>query len=163
MKIISLGNMKNCVPAIIIGCMRMTELDEKQAERFLAEAVEMGANYFDHADIYGGGTCEEMFAKAMHMTPSVREKIFIQDKCGIVPGKKYDLSKEYILRSVDGSLKRLRTDYLDVLLLHRPDALMEPEEIAEAFDALETSGKVRNFGVSNMKPIQMELLKKYVL
>ena len=140
----------------------MTELDEKQAERFLAEAVEMGANYFDHADIYGGGTCEEMFAKAMHMTPSVREKIFIQDKCGIVPGKKYDLSKEYILRSVDGSLKRLRTDYLDVLLLHRPDALMEPEEIAEAFDALETSGKVRNFGVSNMKPIQMELLKKYV-
>lgn len=162
MKIISLGNMKNCVPAIIIGCMRMTELDEKQAERFLAEAVEMGANYFDHADIYGGGTCEEMFAKAMHMTPSVREKIFIQDKCGIVPGKKYDLSKEYILRSVDGSLKRLRTDYLDVLLLHRPDALMEPEEIAEAFDALETSGKVRNFGVSNMKPIQMELLKKYV-
>lgn len=162
MKIISLGNMKNCVPAIIIGCMRMTELDEKQAERFVAEAVEMGANYFDHADIYGGGTCEEMFAKAMHMTPSVREKIFIQDKCGIVPGKKYDLSKEYILRSVDGSLKRLRTDYLDVLLLHRPDALMEPEEIAEAFDALETSGKVRNFGVSNMKPIQMELLKKYV-
>lgn len=140
----------------------MTELDEKQAERFVAEAVEMGANYFDHADIYGGGTCEEMFAKAMHMTPSVREKIFIQDKCGIVPGKKYDLSKEYILRSVDGSLKRLRTDYLDVLLLHRPDALMEPEEIAEAFDALETSGKVRNFGVSNMKPIQMELLKKYV-
>lgn len=162
MKIISLGNMKNCVPAIIIGCMRMTELDERQAERFVAEAVEMGANYFDHADIYGGGTCEEMFAKAMHMTPSVREKIFIQDKCGIVPGKKYDLSKEYILRSVDGSLKRLRTDYLDVLLLHRPDALMEPEEIAEAFDALETSGKVRNFGVSNMKPIQMELLKKYV-
>lgn len=140
----------------------MTELDERQAERFVAEAVEMGANYFDHADIYGGGTCEEMFAKAMHMTPSVREKIFIQDKCGIVPGKKYDLSKEYILRSVDGSLKRLRTDYLDVLLLHRPDALMEPEEIAEAFDALETSGKVRNFGVSNMKPIQMELLKKYV-
>ena len=162
MKIVSLGNMKNCVPAIIIGCMRMTELDEKQAERFVAEAVEMGANYFDHADIYGGGTCEEMFAKAMHMTPSVREKIFIQDKCGIVPGKKYDLSKEYILRSVDGSLKRLQTDYLDVLLLHRPDALMEPEEIAEAFDALETSGKVRNFGVSNMKPIQMELLKKYV-
>lgn len=162
MKIISLGNMKNCVPAVIIGCMRMTELDERQAERFVAEAVEMGANYFDHADIYGGGTCEEMFAKAMHMTPSVREKIFIQDKCGIVPGKKYDLSKEYILRSVDGSLKRLRTDYLDVLLLHRPDALMEPEEIAEAFDALETSGKVRNFGVSNMKPIQMELLKKYV-
>lgn len=140
----------------------MTELDEKQAERFVAEAVEMGANYFDHADIYGGGTCEEMFAKAMHMTPSVREKIFIQDKCGIAPGKKYDLSKEYILRSVDGSLKRLQTDYLDVLLLHRPDALMEPEEIAEAFDALETSGKVRNFGVSNMKPIQMELLKKYV-
>lgn len=162
MKIVSLGNMKNCVPAVIIGCMRMTELDEKQAERFVAEAVEMGANYFDHADIYGGGTCEEMFAKAMHMTPSVREKIFIQDKCGIVPGKKYDLSKEYILRSVDGSLKRLQTDYLDVLLLHRPDALMEPEEIAEAFDALETSGKVRNFGVSNMKPIQMELLKKYV-
>lgn len=162
MKSISLANMGNYVPAIIVGCMRMKELDEKQAERFIAEALEMGANYFDHADIYGGGTCEEMFAKAIHMTPSLREKIFIQDKCGIVVGKKYDLSREYILKSVDKSLKRLHTDYLDMFLLHRPDALMEPDEIAEAFDILEVSGKVRNFGVSNMKPVQMELLKKCV-
>lgn len=162
MKTIRLANMGNHVPAIIVGCMRMKELDEKKAERFVAEALEMGANYFDHADIYGEGTCEEMFAKAIHMTPSLREKIFIQDKCGIVVGKKYDLSKEYILKSVDKSLKRLHTDYLDMFLLHRPDALMEPDEIAEAFDILEASGKVRNFGVSNMKPIQMELLKKCV-
>lgn len=162
MKTISLGNMRNSVPTIIIGCMRMTELDEKQAEQFVAEALEMGANYFDHADIYGGGICEEMFAKAIHMAPSVREKIFIQDKCGIVVGKKYDLSKEYILKRVDESLKRLNTDYLDMLLLHRPDALLEPEEVAEAFDVLETSGKVRNFGVSNMRPSQIELLKKDV-
>ncbi|MCM1543408.1 MAG: aldo/keto reductase, partial [Blautia sp.] len=156
MKTISLADMGDHVPAVIVGCMRMKELDEKQAERFVAEALEMGANYFDHADIYGDGVCEEMFAKAVHMTPSVREKILIQDKCGIVVGKKYDLSKEYILKKVDGSLKRLRTDYLDMFLLHRPDALMEPEEIAEAFDRLEDSGKVRNFGVSNMTPVQME-------
>jgi predicted oxidoreductase len=162
MKTISLGNMGNNVPAIIVGCMRMQEIDEKKAERFVAEALELGANYFDHADIYGGGVCEEMFAKAIHMTPSVREKIFLQDKCGIVIGKKYDLSKEYILKSVEESLKRLHTDYLDMFLLHRPDALMEPEEIAEAFDTLEQSGKVRNFGVSNMKPAQIELLKKHV-
>ena len=89
--------MGNHVPAIVVGCMRMNEIDEKQAERFVAQALELGVNYFDHADIYGGGICEEMFAKAIHMTPSVREKIFIQDKCGIVVGKKYDLSKEYIL------------------------------------------------------------------
>ena len=162
MKTISLANMGDHVPEIIVGCMRMKELDEKEAERFVAEALEMGANYFDHADIYGGGACEEMFAKAIHMSPSVREKIFIQDKCGIVIGKKYDLSKEYILKCVDASLKRLHTDYLDMFLLHRPDALMEAEEIAEAFDILEASGKVRNFGVSNMKPIQIELLKKCV-
>ncbi len=162
MKTITLGNIGNNVPIIVIGCMRMTELDEKQAEQFVAEALEMGANYFDHADIYGRGICEQMFAKAIHMTPSVREKIFIQDKCGIVIGKKYDLSKDYILKCVDESLKRLNTDYLDMFLLHRPDALMEPEEIAEAFDILETSGRVRNFGVSNMRPSQIELLKKYV-
>lgn len=162
MKTIRLANMGDHVPAIIVGCMRLQELDEGQAERFVAEALEMGLNYFDHADIYGGGACEEPFAKAIHMTPSVREKIFIQDKCGIVPGKKYDLSKEHILKCVEESLQRLHTDYLDMLLLHRPDALMEPEEIAEAFDILEASGKVQNFGVSNMKPIQMELLKKNV-
>ena len=162
MKTIRLANMGDQVPAVIVGCMRMTELDERQAEQFMAEALEMGANYFDHADIYGGGICEEMFAKAIHMTPAVREKFFIQSKCGIVPGKKYDLSKDYILKHVDESLLRLQTDYLDMLLLHRPDALMEPEEVADAFDALETSGKVRNFGVSNMKPIQIELLKKNV-
>ena len=96
------------------------------------------------------------------MKPSVREKVLLQSKCGIVPGVMYDFSKEHILDSVDGILKRLNTDYLDVLLLHRPDALMEPEEVAEAFDRLETSGKVRHSGVSNQRPYQIQLLQKYI-
>jgi predicted oxidoreductase len=95
------------------------------------------------------------------MTPSVREKMMIQTKCGIQDGM-YNFSKEHILQSVDGSLKRLKTEYLDVLLLHRPDALVEPEEVAAAFDTLQRTGKVRQFGVSNHKPLQIELLKKYV-
>ena len=102
-------------------------------------------SFFEHADIYGQGTCEEAFADAIHMSPSVRDKILLQSKCGIVSGVMYDFSKEHILSSVDGILKRLRTDYLDVLVLHRPDALMEAEEVAEAFNQLQQSGKVRNF------------------
>lgn len=162
MKQIPLGKSGLQVPAVAIGCMRITDISRKEAERFLDAALSMGCNFFDHADIYGGGECESFFADAVHMSPAVREKIILQSKCGIVPGVMYDFSKEHILSSVDGILSRLKTDYLDVLALHRPDALMEPEEVAEAFDLLQASGKVRHFGVSNQKASQMKLLQKYV-
>lgn len=162
MRTIELGKSNMQVPVIASGCMRMNELDEKQAASFIEKALSLGVNFFEHADIYGKGECEKIFSKAIDMKPSVREKIILQSKCGIVPGKMYDLSKEYILKSVDEILKRLQTEYLDVLALHRPDALVEPEEVAEAFRVLKESGKVRHFGVSNHKPLQMELLRKYL-
>ena len=162
MKTIVLGKTGLQVPALAVGCMRMNDIDKKEAERFIQNALEQGAYFFDHADIYGQGACEEIFADAIHMNASVRESIILQSKCGIRPGIAYDLSKEHIVTSVENSLKRLKTDYLDVLLLHRPDALVEPEEVAEAFDILHNSGKVRHFGVSNHNPMQIELLQKYV-
>jgi len=146
---------------IAVGCMRMDYLTLDQAEKFIRTAMELGANFFDHADIYGDGACESIFAKAIQMNPAIREKMILQTKCGIREGM-FDFSKQHILEAVDGSLKRLQTDYLDVLLLHRPDALVEPEEVAEAFDILSDSGKVKHFGVSNQKPMQIELLKSYV-
>lgn len=118
--------------------------------------MEAGINFFDHADIYGGGEAEAEFGRIM--TPQMRERIVVQTKCAIRPGICYDFSKEHILKAVDGSLKRLNTEYVDILLLHRPDALMEPEEVAEAFDTLKREGKVRCFGVSNHNPMQIELL-----
>ncbi|KAF9138970.1 hypothetical protein BGX30_008541 [Mortierella sp. GBA39] len=157
-----IGNRKfRTKPYLAVGCMRINSLDKNEAERFVQTALEQGANFFDHADIYGGGTCEEIFADAIHMNSDVREQIILQSKCGIRQGM-FDFSKEHILNSVDGILKRLKTDYLDVLLLHRPDALVEPEEVAEAFEQLESSGKVRHFGVSNQNPMQIQLLKKFV-
>ena len=159
MRTIKLGSSTLEVPVVGVGCMRLTSLEPAAAERFVQTALESGANFFDHADIYGGGRCEEIFADAIHMTSAVREKVILQSKCGIRSGQ-YDFSKEHILKSVDGSLKRLRTDYLDVLLLHRPDALVEPEEVAEAFTQLERAGKVRHFGVSNHNPMQIQLLGK---
>ncbi|MDU4695420.1 MULTISPECIES: aldo/keto reductase [Paenibacillus] len=161
MKTIKLGTSTLEVPVIAVGCMRINSLDKAEAERFVQTALEEGANFFDHADIYGGGSCEEIFADAIHMNPEIREKIILQSKCGIRQGS-FDFSKEHILSSVDGILKRLKTEYLDVLLLHRPDALVEPEEVAEAFDQLHTAGKVRHFGVSNQNPMQIQLLQKYV-
>ncbi|MCK8485590.1 aldo/keto reductase family oxidoreductase [Paenibacillus sp. MBLB2552] len=161
MKTIKLGTSTLEVPVIAVGCMRINSLDRAGAERFVQTALEEGANFFDHADIYGGGSCEEIFADAIHMNPEIREKIILQSKCGIRQGS-FDFSKEHILSSVDGILKRLNTEYLDVLLLHRPDALVEPEEVAEAFDQLHTAGKVRHFGVSNQNPMQIQLLQKYV-
>ncbi|CAI6086524.1 aldo/keto reductase [Cohnella sp. JJ-181] len=161
MRTIKLGTSSLEVPVIAVGCMRINSLEKAEAERFVRTSLEAGANFFDHADIYGGGACEEIFADAIHMNDDIREKIVLQSKCGIRKGS-FDFSKEHILTSVDGILKRLKTDYLDILLLHRPDALVEPEEVAEAFDLLERSGKVRHFGVSNQKPMQIELLKKYV-
>ncbi len=159
MRTIKLGSSTLEVPVIAVGCMRINSLGKADAERFVQTALEEGAKFFDHADIYGGGTCEEIFADAIHMNDDVREKIILQSKCGIRKGQ-FDFSKEHILASVDGILKRLKTDYLDVLLLHRPDALVEPEEVAEAFDLLESAGKVRHFGVSNQNPMQMQLLQK---
>jgi predicted oxidoreductase len=142
--------------------MRISGLSPSEAESFIRSAIDIGANFFDHADIYGGGQCESIFSRAVGMNAAIREKMILQSKCGIVPGVMYDFSKEHILKAVDGILKRLQTEYLDALLLHRPDALVEPEEVAEAFDMLRGQGKVRWFGVSNQKPYQIELLKKYL-
>ncbi len=160
MRTMKLGQSDLTVPVIAVGCMRIDKLDQNEAERFIRTAMENGANFFDHADIYEDGACEALFANAIHMNASVREKMILQSKCGIIKGRMFDFSKEHIFASVDGILKRLKTEYLDVLLLHRPDALVEPEEVAEAFDELQTSGKVRNFGVSNQNPMQMQLLQK---
>ena len=161
MRTIKLGTSDLDVPVVAVGCMRIDSLDSAQAQAFVGASVEAGANFFDHADIYGKGRCEEIFAEAVGMTSSVREGLILQSKCGIREGT-FDFSKEHILASVDGILKRLKTDYLDVLLLHRPDTLVEPAEVAAAFDALESAGKVRAFGVSNHTPGQIELLKTAV-
>lgn len=162
MKRMTLGTSSLEVPVIAAGCMRINSLDQEGLEEYINKCMELGINFFDHADIYGNGKYEVLFAEAFERTEFRREDIILQSKCGIIPGVMYDFSKEHIIKSVENSLKRLNTDYLDILLLHRPDALMEPEEVAEAFDLLNASGKVRNFGVSNHKPMQIELLKKYV-
>jgi len=147
---------------IIMGNMRLTQLSLTDIEKLIRTALDEGINFFDHADIYGQGRCEELFAEAIQMNPSIREKMILQSKCGIKGQENYfDFSKEHILDSVDGILKRLNTDYLDLLLLHRPDPLMEPAEVAEAFEKLHSSGKVKYFGVSNHNPAQIELLQKY--
>lgn len=162
MKKVNFGTTSLQVPAIVVGCMRLNSLDVAGAAKHIENAMAHDVNFFDHADIYGNGACEELFGKALKMASIKREDIIVQSKCGIVPGIKFDLSKEYIVNSVDGILKRLDMEYLDALLLHRPDALVEPEEVAAAFDELESAGKVRYFGVSNMKPMQIELLRKCV-
>lgn len=148
------------VSNIIMGCMRINNLSEKELNVLFHTALEEGINFFDHADIYGGGECERHFAKSVGMNGTLREKLILQSKCGIRKGF-FDFSKEHILSSVDGILERLQTDYLDYLLLHRPDTLMEPEEVAEAFHILLKQGKVRQFGVSNFNPMQIELLQKH--
>lgn len=159
-KKIKFGRSNEEVSAVVLGLMRI-----KSAENpveVIETAVAEGITFFDHADIYEKGESEKIFADALSKTSIKREDLFIQSKCGIVPGKMYDFSKEHIIKSVEGSLSRLDTDYLDALLLHRPDTLMEPEEVAEAFTQLEKEGKVRHFGVSNFNPGQVELLKKSV-
>lgn len=147
---------------VALGCMRIADMSDKETDTYINSALESGINFFDHADIYGRGRCEEVFGKALAREKSLRDKMLIQTKCSIVPGVMYDFSKEHIISSVEGSLKRLGIDCIDVLLLHRPDLLMEPEEVAEAFTRLEKEGKVKCFGVSNHSPMQIELLKKYV-
>ncbi len=162
MEYIKIGKSDLNSSRIILGCMRISEMSLEQLEEYLEFAVKNGITLFDHADIYGGGKSEEIFGSVMLRRPDLREKIQIQSKCAIRTGKVtyYDLSKDYIIESVDEILKRLKIEYLDILILHRPDALMEPEEISEAFDILEKNGKVKNFGVSNFNKYQFEFLQK---
>ena len=163
-KTISIANGPQNVSAIIQGCMRMPALSKEDAAKVIRTAFDCGINFFDHATCYGeNGAAETRFSEAFPLTGLRREVIFIQSKCGICPERQeFDWTKENILSSVDDSLRRLHVDYLDTLLLHRPDLLFDPAEVAEAFDTLEQSGKVRFFGISNLMPMQIELLKKYV-
>ena len=149
--------------SIILGLMRIPSLTDSEIRALVGTARDAGITMFDHADIYGRHRheCEERFGAALALTPDEREQILIQSKVGIRPGY-FDFSAEHILATVDESLAALRTDYLDVLLLHRPDTLVEPEEVAAAFTALRDAGKVRHFGVSNHTPGQIELLRAYV-
>lgn len=158
MRYIEFGKTGRKVSVLGIGCMRMEGLSPNQVDDVIKAALDCGINFFDHADIYGDGECERLFGAALARDKSLRDKIFIQSKCSIRDGM-YDFSKDYILASVDGILSRLGTDHLDSLLLHRPDALMEPEEVGEAFCILHENGKVKAFGVSNFNRHQMELLQ----
>lgn len=161
MKYIKVPNTDMNASEISLGCMRIASMSDQEISTLIHTALDEGINFFDHADVYAGGKCEERFSEALGMNASLREKMILQTKVGIRTGS-FDFSKEHILNAVDGSLKRLRTDHLDVVLLHRPDALVEPEEVAEAFTILESSGKVKYFGVSNQNPMQIELLTKFV-
>ena len=145
MKYIKVPNTDMNASEISLGCMRISSMNNQEISTLIHTALDEGINFFDHADVYGDGKCEEKFSEALDMNSDLREKMILQTKCGIRKGS-FDFSKAHILEAVDGSLKRLKTDYIDVLLLHRPDALVEPEEVAEAFTTLETSGKVKYFG-----------------
>ena len=164
MKYIPFGREKRELSEIILGMMRISDKSVKEVEKLVETALSVGINAFDLADIYGGGRCEELLGQVLNNRPDLREKMWIQSKCGIRIEEftYFDFSKDYILESVDGILKRLQVDYLDSLLLHRPDALMEADQVAEAFEILHKSGKVRDFGVSNQNPMMMELLRKEV-
>lgn len=154
--------------AVIQGCMRFKGMSSTEVERIVNLCLENGINSFDHADVYGTagmrGECEQLFGQVLKENPGLRDKVYIQSKCGICKSEQdyYNFSKEHILEAVDGILTRLQTEYLDALLLHRPDTLMEPEEVADAFETLHKAGKVRYFGVSNMNPGQVELLDRAV-
>lgn len=160
MNYVEIGPGKQKASAVVLGCMRINQMSAGEAEALVEAALAEGITTFDHADIYGGGTSEEVFGQVLACKPGLRRQMFLQSKCGIRKGF-FDFSREHILESVDGILKRLQTDYLDMLLLHRPDALMEPEEVAEAFDCLKSSGKVLDFGVSNMNPMQIMMIEKF--
>ena len=162
MKYYNIVNGPMNVSAIIQGCMRMPSLSKEDAAAVIRTAFDCGINFFDHATCYGYGEAETRFAEAFPLTGLRRQDIYIQSKCGICPERReFDWTKEYILSAVDGILQRLNTDYLDMLLLHRPDLLFDPAEVADAFQMLKITGKVRWFGVSNLMPMQIELLKKY--
>lgn len=165
MKYIPFGDTNREVSQVVIGMMRTAELTVEQLNTLIETGLSVGINALDTADIYARGKSEEMLGNTFRAYPSLRERVFLQTKCGIRPDQDftwYDFSAEHIIRSVEGSLQRLQTDHLDSLLLHRPDALMEKEEVAKAFDSLYTSGKVLNFGVSNMNVRQLELIRSFV-
>ena len=152
-------------PNVVLGLMRIAEKSDDEIRELVRTARDAGIDFVDHADVYGPEKheCERRFADALQLTASQRDELTIQTKCGIVrEGPYFDFSYEHIMASVEGSLRALRTDHVDILLLHRPDALVEPDEVARAFDELETAGKVRAFGVSNHTPMQIELLKRSV-
>lgn len=146
---------------IALGCMRLGKLSIEEAEKLILFAVENNIKLFDHADIYGSRKCEMIFGEVLKRNPSIREKIIIQSKCGICKGY-YDLSKEHIIKQVEESIRLLNCGYLDILLLHRPDALVDYQEVNEAFNYLYDKGLVKSFGVSNMNPMQIELYNKYL-
>ncbi|WP_309128967.1 aldo/keto reductase [Microbacterium sp.] len=153
-------------PAVIAGMMRIPDKTDAEVRELYDTARAAGIDFFDHADIYGGAmhVCEDRFASALQLSAAERAEIVLQTKCGIVPSAQmFDFSYEHIVTQVEGSLRALRTEYIDVLLLHRPDALVEPEEVARAFDELSASGKVRAFGVSNHTPRQIDLLRTAVV
>jgi predicted oxidoreductase len=165
MKTITLPGTEIVAPNVVLGLMRIADKTDDEVRALVRSARDAGIDFLDHADIYGNDLhgCERRFAEAMQLTPSQRAELTIQTKAGIVKdGPYFDFSYEHIIESVEGSLAALETDYIDILLLHRPDALVEPEEVARAFDELEAAGKVRAFGVSNHTPRQIDLLKKYV-
>jgi len=165
MKSIPVGPSGLTAPNVVLGIMRIADKTDDEIRTLVAAARDAGIDFFDHADVYGTRMheCEERFANAMHLSPSQRAEITIQTKAGIVrEGPYFDFSYERIVSSVEGSLRSLQTDYIDILLLHRPDALVEPDEVARAFDELEAAGKVRAFGVSNHTPRQIDLLKTAV-
>lgn len=164
MRYITLGQDDKELSEIVLGMMRIKDKSVKEVEELVETALSVGINAFDLADIYGRGRCEELLGLVLKNRPDLREKIWIQSKCGIRIEEftYFDFSKDYIIKSVDGILQRLKIDHLDSLLLHRPDALMESDQVAEAFDLLYKQGKVRDFGVSNQNPMMMELLKKDV-
>ncbi|VQI03828.1 aldo/keto reductase family oxidoreductase [Streptococcus pneumoniae] len=164
MRYITLGQDDKELSEIVLGMMRIKDKSVKEVEELVETALSVGINAFDLADIYGRGRCEELLGLVLKNRPDLREKMWIQSKCGIRIEEftYFDFSKDYIIKSVDGILQRLKIDHLDSLLLHRPDALMESDQVAEAFDLLYKQGKVRDFGVSNQNPIMMELLKKDV-
>ena len=165
MKHVAMPHTDISTPNVVLGLMRIAEKSDDEIRTLVRTAREAGIDFLDHADIYGGELhrCEERFAQALQLSPSEREQVTIQTKAGIVPdGPYFDYSYEHLIESVEGSLKALQTDHIDILLLHRPDALVEPEEVARAFDELHASGKVRHFGVSNHTPRQIDLLAKHL-
>lgn len=161
MEMIRLGQSDLEVSRLALGCMRLAGLDLEQAKQVIQTSLDLGINFFDHADIYGKGQSERLFGQALKELAVPREQVFIQSKCGIRSGF-FDFSKDYILQAVDGILERLQTNYLDVLVLHRPDPLWEPAEVAEAFQELKKAGKVRHFGLSNVNRYQLEHLQHYL-
>lgn len=164
MRYIKFGERQKEVSEVVLGLMRISEMTVDQVEDLIESALEVGINAFDIADCYGHGKCEQILGEVLKRRPDLREKMWIQSKCGIRMEEftYFDFSKEHILEAVDGILERLNVDYIDSLLLHRPDALMEPAEIAEAFDLLKSQGKVIDFGVSNQNPMMMALIQKDV-